>query len=157
MVGVVIILILHHRGCGRSKCEDSAGYEIYTPSGQHKGPTGLCEIDLTEAQEAATRKAKRRTKAQQVTSQPQQTTEALVLESECDTPCGADIPHNFQIHTEGHALCVRSSGESTWACYPAEGNFPLKSPIHPGWAEFRSDDGKEFHVQIYKRITVPQQ
>ena len=92
------------------------------------------------------------------TSQPQQqTVEAFVLESECDTPCGADIPHNFQIHTEGHALCVRSSGESTWACYPAEGNFPLKSPIHPGWAEFRSDDGKEFHVQIYKRITVPQQ
>jgi hypothetical protein len=95
------------------------------------------------------------------TSQSGNKKEALVLESECDTPCGGNIPENFKIRTERHPLYVKSNGESNWVLYtgdpkhPGEGNFQPISPIHPGWAEFKSDDGK-VHVQIYERVTIPQ-
>lgn len=84
------------------------------------------------------------------------TTEALVLESECYTPCSGNIPAGrFKIRTDGHPLRVKFKGLG-WFALPAEGDVLFPDGIEDGNAEFFSSDS-HVRVQVYKRITVPVQ
>jgi hypothetical protein len=137
----------------RPKCEDSGGFLVSIPSGHHKGLTGLCEVDLTEAQKAANRKAKRAADA------------VLVIHH---TAVPAERPWTFQtleIPPEGLPEYLYQG----WKDWPKGGAITITTPsgevLHDkpgvkvnfgfqpnGVYTFRTDPvGSKREVQIYNR------
>lgn len=90
-----------------------------------------------------------------VAQKPTTTTEALVLERECYTPCSVNIAWRFRIlRTE--AIRVKWNGFDGWIEYPAKGDLRAPSQMRSGQTEFESADPEHptVRVQVYRKVTV---
>lgn len=83
-------------------------------------------------------------------------TNALILMSECYTPCSADIQWKARIHTMGEPIEIKFPGIQEWFDHPAEGDAQAPRGVETGETFFRSANPSKEHirVQVYKRITV---
>jgi len=112
-----------------------------------------------DAEKVGGSKAKEFVKAYPPTAPPvvtQKTTEALVLEKECFTPCSGFVGWSYKVRTNGDPVRVSNQNYS-WDLIDKWGVTPPPKGFKPGEAEIVSLDKKNSYVKVwvYKKITVP--
>lgn len=124
-----------------SVCKNDDGDWVKIPAGFHR-PVG--EDDCVEGKAPTP-----------ITPTPITTTEALVLERECYTPCSVNIAWRFRIlRTE--AIRIKWNGFDGWMKYPAKGDLKAPSQMRSGQTDIESDDPQHpnVRVQVYRKVTV---
>jgi hypothetical protein len=87
---------------------------------------------------------------------PQSTTEALVLEHECETPCSAIIAWRFKIVWGDNPLRITYPGGQVVDRRGQDRDFQAPSSMMSGETKFESldPDHPHFRVQVYRVVII---